>query len=338
MLARRIISLALVFWLAPATVCADEAASAPPEKSEDAQLVKARKLFSEGAALAEQGLWSQALAHYERADAIAPHAAIAYNIGVCERALGHGTRARRAFERALKLDAEAEEPLLAESMKETIEGYQKELNRLMARLTVKLVPKSATITVDGRPLTSRGKRWVAGLAEPGPATSPKREQLVIELDPGLHVIVVSSPGFEDVVLRETLAPGAEMKRDLTLAWLPGELQVSADREGAAVSIDGLDVGLAPVALRRPAGAYHVEVRKPGFEPYFADVRLKPAAEVELEAVLAPEEVALYERWWFWTGIGAALAGAAVVTYFVVRPEPTQPALDGGGLGWTIRVP
>ncbi|MEM6789017.1 MAG: PEGA domain-containing protein [Myxococcota bacterium] len=315
-----------------------EAARREGEDEPDDDVTRARRLFREGAALAGEGLWAQALARYERADALSPHASIAYNIGVCERALGHGTRARRAFERALKRDTEAEEPALAESTRTTIDAYRRELEGLMATLTVTLVPASATMTIDGRPLTRRGTRWVAGLAPPGPATTRKGKRRVIEVDPGLHVIVVKSPGFEDVVLRETLAPGADEKRDLTLARLPGELQISADRKGAAVSVDGVDVGLAPVSLRRPAGAYHVEVRKAGFEPYLADVRLKPASEVALEAVLAAEEVGLHERWWFWTSIGAALAGAAVVTYFVVRPEPTQPPLDGGGLGWTVRLP
>jgi len=333
-------------WLSPTPARAQDATEAPageetesPEgEGEDGEVARARRLFREGAALAEQALWAQALARYEQADALAPHASIAFNMGVCERALGHGTRARRAFELALERDAEAEEPSLPESMRTALKGYQREIEKLMATFTVTLVPQSATITVDGRPLTRRGKRWVAGLAEPGPATSLKRKRIIIEADPGLHVIVVSSPGFEDVVLRETLKSGAREERDLTLARLPGELQISADREGAAVAVDGLDVGLAPVALRRPAGAYHVEVRKSGFEPYLADVRLEPAAEVALEAVLAPEEIGLHERWWFWTSIGAALAGAAVVTYFIVRPEPTQPPLDGGGLGWTVRVP
>lgn len=337
MIARAVAGLALTMaLLVPSLALGQEEPASEKEPAEDDDVTRARRLFREGAALADQALWAQALERYERADALAPHASIAFNMGVCERALGHGTRARRAFELALKRDAE--EPSLPESMRTTLDGYQREIDELMATLTVTLVPATATITVDGRPLTRRGKHWVAGLAAPGPATSVKRKRFVIEADPGLHVIVVSSPGFENVVLRETLANGARERRDLTLARLPGELQISADREGAAVSVDGLDVGLAPVALRRPAGAYHVEVRKSGFEPYLADVRLEPAAEVALEAVLAPEEIGLHERWWFWTSIGAALAGAAVVTYFVVRPEPTQPPLDGGGLGWTVRVP
>ena len=60
-------------------------------------------------------------------------------------------------------------------------------------------------------------------------------------------------------------------------------------------------------------------------------------EVNLVAPLSREKIALTQRWWFWTGVAVLVAGAASVTYLVVRKDqtPERPAVDGGGLGWTL---
>ena len=100
----------------------------------------------------------------------------------------------------------------------------------------------------------------------------------------------------------------------------------------------LAIGVAPVELSRPAGKYHVFVRRPGFIPYEVDAALQPGQKTELRAKLEPEKPSLLSRWWFWTAAGVVLAGAAVTTYAITRPEPERPPIDGGGLGWAARVP
>jgi hypothetical protein len=44
------------------------------------------------------------------------------------------------------------------------------------------------------------------------------------------------------------------------------------------------------------------------------------------------------KWWFWTAVGAVVVGSAVGTYYATRPDPERPPVDGGGLGWSVRVP
>jgi hypothetical protein len=105
-----------------------------------------------------------------------------------------------------------------------------------------------------------------------------------------------------------------------------------------VTVNALDVGVAPVELSRPAGTYHVVVRSSGFVPYEVDTSLQPGQKTELRAKLEPEQTSLLRRWWFWTAAGVVLAGAAVTTYAVTRPDPERPPVDGGGLGWAVRAP
>lgn len=48
------------------------------------------------------------------------------------------------------------------------------------------------------------------------------------------------------------------------------------------------------------------------------------------------DVGLTQRWWFWTGV--VVAGAAITTYALTRPDPERPAVNGGGLGGAVRSP
>jgi PEGA domain len=49
------------------------------------------------------------------------------------------------------------------------------------------------------------------------------------------------------------APGDATALELDLDRLPATLRISASRAGAVVSVDGIDVGAAPLDLSRPAG-------------------------------------------------------------------------------------
>jgi hypothetical protein len=313
---------------------------APAE--DDPRIQRARAEFLAGAELASKMLWGEALARFERSAELNSHAGTTYNIGVCHRALGHYTRAEAAFRRALAQNEAAGGTELAESLRNNIDGFLREIERGIGIVTVTLDPPTASLAVDGRPLEvrSNGKRpvLVGGTQPPGPGTSPPASRFAVRLDPGAHVFMIRRKGFSDAIVRHEVKPGSRTKLELVLERLPGTLHVKASEEDAAVSVDGIDVGVVPVTLLRPAGAYEVLVQKEGFEPYRTDVSLRAAERIDLMAPLEPEHIGLHERWWFWAALGTAVASTVVVTYFVTRPGPERPPLDGGGLGWTIRVP
>jgi hypothetical protein len=98
------------------------------------------------------------------------------------------------------------------------------------------------------------------------------------------------------------------------------------------------VGETPVTLERTAGTHHVRVRKKGYLPYEVDANLGAGQTTSLDAKMRVEEPSVFTRFWFWGGVTAVVGGAALVTYFAARPAPEQPAPNGGGLGWVLRVP
>jgi hypothetical protein len=277
-------------------------------------VTEARDQFKKGAELAKDAQWGAALAAYARSASLRPHPWTTYNMGVCERALGQYVRARKTFARALEQRGEGGD--LPEATVEDTKRFIAEIDRLIAVLDVTVEPSDARITVDGQPVD--GTHLV--------------------LDPGHHVLVFSREGFSDAVHAEDVRPGDRRAVKLSLDRLPATIHVRASKPDAVVAVDGLDVGVAPVELLRPAGTHHVVVRRPGFLPYETDAIVRPGQRAELVAALREEKPSLLSRWWFWTAAGVVVTGAAVTTYALTRPDPERPPLDGGGLGWTVRAP
>ena len=120
--------------------------------------------------------------------------------------------------------------------------------------------------------------------------------------------------------------------------LPALVHVSSNQEGAIVTVDDRDVGSVPVDISRQPGNYRFTVSKPGFRRYETSVTVQPGQELSLSAALAKQESSILGRWWFWTIAGVVVAGAGLSTYALTRGESTvQEPLDGGGLGWTVKL-
>lgn len=298
---------------------------------------EARAAFARGAELAKDAQWGAALASFERSAKLHPHAWTTYNIAVCERALGQYVRARRMFARALderRPDADLPEATVAD-----IQRFEAEIDQLVADLDVTLDPADASMAIDGSPLEAApGGALFAGTLPAGPGKPPPAAHFHVVLDPGTHVLTIARQGYSTALQTETLRPGEHKSVRLVAARIPATLRIDATTPGAVVAIDGLDVGTTPLALERPGGVHHVVVRKPGFDPYAIDVRLAAGEQQDLRAKLKVHEPSLLTRWWFWGATVAVVGGAAVATYALTRPAPERPPVDGGGLGWAVRVP
>lgn len=319
---------------------ADEVAAPPDE----AETQRARAEFLDGASLVKKEHWAEALAAFERSAKLRSHAVTTFNIGFCERSLGHYTRARRSFVDALAAhEASAAKGAgeLSESLVQETRGYLAELDGLFVRAKVTLAPSDVKLAVDGRPLLVEATSppvLVAGVRPPGDGERTPASTFTLVLNPGQHLFTLRRKGFADAVIQRSFGPAEAPDLDFALDRLPATLEITATEPGAVVSIDGLDVGVAPLKVSRPLGAYRVLVRKPDYDAYEAEVVLESGETTRMRASLNLEEAAFYERWWFWAGTAVAVGGAVAVTYFATRPDPERPPVNGGGLGWAVEVP
>lgn len=319
---------------AQAVASGPASAAAPPE---DANLEQARELFRHGVAHVKEARWGEALAAFERSQALKQHAITSFNVGACERALGRYTRARSAFYRAL--NEEQDQPgQLAPSLLEDTTAFLTQINQLLVLVDAQVTPPGSTLTVDGRPvqleqLTDGTSQHVVGLLAPGPGAATPRGTFRLLLDPGSHVITLQRKGFTDVVVRRSFAAGERAKLELQMEQIPASLHIAANVQRALVKVNGEDVGPVPVSLLRPSGVLEVVVRKPGYVPYAAKVTASPGEELNLNARLVVESQALTSKWWFWVGSAVVLAGGAFATYALTRPDEPAPPYAGGSTGW-----
>jgi hypothetical protein len=314
-------------------------AKPPTDKTTDSDLERARQLFEEGIGWVKQHEWGRALEAFEKSEKLKPHAVTSYNIGACYRAIGRYTRARSHFSRALAWH-ESGKSQLTEILVSDSRRYLTEIDQLLVRVRVTVKPADARIAVDGAPLAREGSvdglpQMVAGMRPAGTGKRLPARSVVMLVDPGAHVLVLSRKGFADVALNRTFTRQKNAPLDLALDRLPGRLRITANHAQARVELDGQFVGLAPLDIERPAGRYELTVSADDHESYKAQVDLDPGEDLTLKAKLVEETPSIVERWWFWTLAGVVVTGAVIGTYFAVRPEPERPPLNGGGLGWTV---
>ena len=300
----------LIVLAASAPAFADEA---KPSASETPDVTKARDEFVAGAELVKKAQWAEALAAFERSAKLRPHAVTTYDIGACLRAMGQYTRARETFVRALAENDKSGGAELSESLVADSKGYIAEIDRLLATATVHLAPANAAIAVDGRPLEvvagATTPTLVAGTLPPGAGTPPPVASFTLVLDPGAHVVTLSRKGFADAIVNRTFLPGSTTDLKLELDRLPATMHITSNQPGAVVTVNGSDVGVAPVDVSRPAGSYRLVVKKDHFVTYESQVQVQAGEEANLEAKLFAESTSLTQRWWFWTAAGVVAEGA-----------------------------
>jgi hypothetical protein len=311
---------------------------AAPARADDVAV--AREDFEKGASLAKSAQWAEALAAFERSAKARPHAVTIYNIGACQRAMGQYAAARKSLQAALAQHAASNNTELASTLEAETRGWIAEIETsILATLDLTIKPSDASLAIDGRPLELSTGMWVAGTRAPGPGEKVPSEAFKVRVDPGTHVLTISHKGYADALVTKTVGPAAMLKATIELDKLPATLHITSNVNGAVVTVNELDVGVAPVDLSRPGGSYHVLVRKPGFVAYDANVTMRAGERLDLTTRLDEEKPALTSKWWFWTAASAVVVGAAVGTYFIVHrdPEPQRPPLNGGGLGWTVEL-
>ncbi len=136
-------------------------------------------------------------------------------------------------------------------------------------LVISTHPSGAHLSVDGRE---------QALA---PAT--------VQLDAGVHLIELSSPGLKSwesrIVIEagETLQVGA-----ITLGQPDAQLLVRSQPEGADVAVARNFRGKTPLTLSLPSGIEHeVSLSLPGYESWTRTVLAEPAKRLTLDAPLSP---------------------------------------------------
>ena len=293
------------------------APAAAQEVADEQARTQAMPLFNQGIALVSEHRWAEALDQFLEAFELFESPTILFNIGFCQRALGQYVEALDTFRRFADLSLRG----VAATRLEEAQGYLNELESRVAHLTIEVPAdqrEGLELSVDGRSVEL-----------------PSSGELARQVDPGRHSVQGRRDGFQTFFVDHDLRPGQRERVTVRLDPLPARLQISSNVEEAEVRLDGEGIGTVPFDAEIPPGRHRLEVRAAEYVPHRAIFRVASGETSRVRAYLSEEPEAISSQWWFWTGIVAVVAGAAVATYALTRPEPEPPPYEGGTLDWVI---
>jgi tetratricopeptide (TPR) repeat protein len=183
--------LAVLLTLCAEPALADETAAPAPANQQKA-LAQAR--YEQGVQAFRNERYVDAVRLFLDADAIAPSAALSFNVALAYEKLGDEAAALRWYRNYLRLDPDARN---AAGVRARIQSLSQALaSKGIQQLTVLSSPRGATVAIDGR---------AAGVTP-----------LTVELAPGNHVAWLTAPGHSDARREFQLATTIPMDLVFTL--------------------------------------------------------------------------------------------------------------------------
>jgi len=289
---------------------------AAPAAADDSGATKreADRHFKTGVKLFEETKYSEALAEFEQAYALASHPLVLYNLAATHRALSQYAQAVDFYNRFLAEGKGVVKPAqLAKGQREL-----DDVLRLIARVDVTTDPSGATVSVDGRAL--------------GP--TPLGQPLI--LGPGDHVVSASLEGHEPAERAFRVAAGDTLAVALTLAEKVEAPVVEQPRAGPA-DLASPETGDRRLAVSASYGTNAVEVDSTGAPVVGVAYSLGDRFSVGLEAVLVAYSVVPEVRVRLFGDALSLHAIAALPVSFTDGDQSETFVAGAGGLGIRYRA-
>jgi tetratricopeptide (TPR) repeat protein len=253
--------------------------------------------------------YESAIALYQKTYDTTKDSALLFNLGRSHEALAHFPEALNFFER---FKAEAPAVTLAK-----VPG----LDGLIASTKFKI----HTITIEVNETEAE-----VFLGDVRLGTTPLAPGLKFNAQP--RVLEVKKPGFGSYKKELAFSGGMTSREVVVLETLStdAKLLVQTVPSLAHVTLDGELRGDTPYEATLPPGTHKLISKLDGYDDLETEVVLLPRARVALELNLK-KTPALYERWYFWVGIGVAVAGgtAAAIAATTERTSTNSGSLDPG---------
>jgi hypothetical protein len=294
------VAFVLVLGLAPPRTAT--AQPQPPTVSPEA-----RALAMEGMRLLDDQRFADAATSFERSLALFEAPSTLYNLGMAYRGMNRCTRATDAFRRFLGVVRDA-------ALRADGEVRLAEMDACVVRVHLTVTGASQEVKVDGEPQSLRDGEHS------------------LLLDPGVHRFEASRSGYHPQVSEWSFARGD--RRDITVDAaarpMPFVLVVEPGNARAVIRVDGRALDPGQYTVETTHGTHRVEVVYPGGDTQRREMHGPPGGRLSLqftERVVVRESRSVVTRWWFWTILGAAVAGGVTTAVLlwpseVTRPQPT----------------
>lgn len=249
---------------------------------------------------------ADALRDYEVAAQLSSDPALVYNRARALQALERYPEAARTME---KFAAVATPELKARVPK--LEALLLELRSRSSALDLRCATEGAEVRVE--------------------QTLVGKTPLLSKLDwnTGRVTVTVTHPEFHTFTRTLELPPGGVALIEVQLSPLAttGLLRVKSSVPGASLIIDELPKGTAPFEGFLALGTHRVDVRAEGYDAALNSVVISATQPRELTVELAPTP-RFYQRWYFWTAIGAAVVGGVATAVLLTTERPGKEGTLG----------
>lgn len=264
--------------------------------------------------------YDDALVHYRLAYEKTKSPAILYNMGRAYQALGDYPRSLESLE------------AFAEKAPPELKARVAGLDSLIAELGKRVATVIIAAPVAGAEIRF-GNKVVA---------TTKTGQTIVRTNVGAQTLTVTHKDYFPFEKTLTLVSGKieTVEANMASRSAGGLVVVSSPIAGADVSFDGASAGNVPTEIPAKPGQHHVVLRRDGYEPAEASIVLAAGERKEVKVPMVVHET-ITGKWWFWTGVGVVVAGAAIA---IVIAETTEKSPGAGTIapgtvkaqGFTIR--
>lgn len=212
---------------------------------------EARRRFRRALELADEGSYAAALSEFQRVYDLTRNPAVLFNLSATWEAMGAFAESLDALERF----ATTAPSSLLDARRAELDAARVRLRARTGTLSVHLDHPGLNVAVDG-------------IDRPG--TAPRAG---LRLSTGPHRVRLMAPGFRAREEAVSIVGDAEVVIDAPLAPEESFIAVTCDVADAEVRIDGVARAVTPVRspLAVTDGAHRVEVRRPGYRTYSAEV-------------------------------------------------------------------
>ncbi len=315
-LAPRLLAAALVLGSLPAAAQSPRAAAASPARAatplSESLLGQAKLDYDLARLLYDDGDVAGALLKFERAYRSSQDPRLLWNMATCEKDQRHYAQALRLLRR-YRHEGEAR---LTPTQQDEAERVIQALGSLVSSVRVEVEQPAASVAVDGETL----------------GTTPLSEPLIVDF--GKHQIRISKPGFQDKILSEDLAGGADVKLEVSLRPEPreGHLLLTAPA-GATIELDEHVVGQQRWEGNVTGGSHRLHVSAPGNHPRTIELSIAAGQSRSYDVSLEPDKSTLSTLLWIGGGVlvasGLGVGGYLLFHHTAEKPGPSSGTLSPG---------
>ncbi len=227
----------------------------------------AQRHFRAGVTLYHEQNFEAALVEFEASYSELASAAALQNIALCQTKLFRYVEAIDTFETLRERFGES----LTKKDADSVQQALRNLSQLVGTLTLQVEPRTATVVVDGKRLSSEE------LARP------------IRLSSGPHRLEITAPNYMGVTQTIAVAGGESRLVPIELKQAVGLLAVDVDDDDAVVVVDGKPLGRGGGEGEVQAGEHLLEIVKAGHATVATRVRVRADDVVELRLLVGPEQ-------------------------------------------------